>query len=79
MNYMYMKNIKNETVHVCFITETDQLLTVYSSYCLELGTLNFFISISYVSWDITSKIYLFLTVFDNSVKVWEEKFKFFLL
>ena len=41
--------------------------------------LHFFIYILYVSWDITNNIYLFLTVFDISLMVWEEKLKFFLL
>jgi hypothetical protein len=30
---MFMKIEKNETVHVFFMTKTDQFLTVYSFYC----------------------------------------------
>ncbi len=62
------------------MTETDQFLTVYSLYYWKLGTFYFFLFyILYVSWDITNNIYLFLAVCDNSLMVWEEKFKFFLL
>ncbi len=64
---------------IFFMTETDQFLTVYKLYCQELGAFKIFLSISYVSWDITSNINLFLTVCDNCVMVWEEKLKFFLL
>ncbi len=75
---MYMKNRKKWTV-MFFMTKTDQFLTVYSLYCSKLGTFKFFLYILYVSWDITNNIYLFLTVCDNSLMVWEEKLQFFLL
>jgi hypothetical protein len=41
--------------------------------------LNFSLYISYVSWDITTNVYLFLTVCQNSLMVWEEKLNFFQL
>jgi hypothetical protein len=77
---MYMKNRKKKTVHVFFYPDW----SVFNSLQLILlevrNFLHFlYIYILYVSWDITNNIYLFLTVCDISLMVWEEKLKFFLL